>query len=152
MSSDLPTSRKRDGDELYAENLQRLTNEVNAGLQKFSNEASNHDPLGCYDFPHEQCSYVFFGARSLACSVVETLLKDDATKYHSTGQLHGLEYSGSRYRSSGELRVVVDLKAWKAFEPADLKRYAPLKARRKVNDKTVKLEEKNNGCRLRMPV
>jgi hypothetical protein len=126
MSADLPmsssSSPKRDGAQLYAENLQHLTEEVNAGLNKFRNEAAKLEPKEFDKHPHTQFTYVFLRAPSLACSVVETLLKDDDTKYESTGRVHGLSYSGSRYRVSGELRVIVDLKQWTAFVPGDLKR------------------------------
>jgi hypothetical protein len=126
ISANLPmsssSSTKRDGDQLYADNLQHLTEEVNAGLNKFRNEAAKLEPQGFDKHPHAQLSYVFFGAPSLACSVVETLLKDDDTKYELTGKVHGLTYIGSRYRRSGELRVVVDLEEWTDFVPADLRR------------------------------
>ena len=91
----LSSATKRDVDELGRENLQKLTEDVNRGAQKYLDSAVKHDFEVYQHLPYEAASTAFWKPHSLSCKViVEGLLRDaELQSNSSTWDSHGIKLS-----------------------------------------------------------
>jgi hypothetical protein len=85
MGGDQPKSRKRGVGELNNENLLKLTQAVNAGVQRLVSGDKEDEPL----LPCSNLSSVYWGS-SLEC----TVMKKNLRRSSAEGLLHGLKING----------------------------------------------------------